>query len=61
MYNCVIDMQEGAQLPFGPIYNLLQNKFVVWKDYIEDNLAKKLHLAFKVSCRDAYLVHIGEK
>lgn len=21
-YDCAIDLQEGAQLPFGPIYNL---------------------------------------
>jgi hypothetical protein len=25
-YDCAIDLQEGIQLPFGPIYNLSQNK-----------------------------------
>jgi len=25
-YDCAIDLQEGAQPPFGPIYNLLQTE-----------------------------------
>jgi hypothetical protein len=27
LYNCAISLQENTQLPFGPIYNLFQNKF----------------------------------
>jgi hypothetical protein len=39
-YDCVIDLQDGAQPPFGPIYNLSQNELSALKDYIEENLAK---------------------
>lgn len=39
-YDCSIDLQEGAQPPFGPIYNLLQNKLIALKKYIVENLAK---------------------
>jgi hypothetical protein len=39
-YNCAIDLQDGAQLPFGPIYNLSQNELLALKDYIKENLAK---------------------
>lgn len=27
-YNCTIKLQEGTQLPFGPIYGLSQNELV---------------------------------
>jgi hypothetical protein len=27
-YDCTIDLQEGTQPPFGPIYNLSQNKLI---------------------------------
>jgi hypothetical protein len=40
LYNCAIDLQDGAQPPFGPIHNLLQNELSALKDYIEENLAK---------------------
>jgi len=39
-YDCAIDLQDGAQPPFGPIYNLSQNELVALKEYIEENLAK---------------------
>jgi hypothetical protein len=39
-YNCGIDLQKSAQPPFGPIYNLLQNKLVALHKYIEENFAK---------------------
>jgi hypothetical protein len=39
-YDCAIDLQNGAQPPFGPIYNLSQNELSALKDYIEENLAK---------------------
>ena len=39
-YNCAIDLQEGSQPSFGPIYNLLQMELMeLWK-YIDENLAK---------------------
>jgi hypothetical protein len=28
LYDCIIDLQEGTQPPFGPIYNLSQNELV---------------------------------
>jgi len=39
---------EGAQPPFRPIYNLSQNKFVAFHEYIHENLEKGFiqHLKF---------------
>jgi hypothetical protein len=39
-YDCSIDLQDGAQPPFGPIYNLSQNELTTLREYIEENLAK---------------------
>jgi hypothetical protein len=39
-YNCAIDLQDTAQPPFSPIYNLSQNELLALKDQIEENLAK---------------------
>jgi len=39
-FDCVIDLQEGAQPPFGPIYNLSLTKLVELRQYINKNLAK---------------------
>ena len=39
-YDCSIDLQERTQLPFGPIYSLLQNKLLEFKEYIEKNLVE---------------------
>ena len=39
-YDCTIDLQEGAQPPFGPIYSLSQNELAALKEYIDENLAK---------------------
>jgi len=39
-YDCTNDLQESIQRSFGPIYNLLQNKLVAWKEYIDENHAK---------------------
>jgi hypothetical protein len=35
-YDCAIDLQDGAQPPFGPIYNLSQNELSTLKNYIEE-------------------------
>ncbi len=39
-YDCTINLEEGAQLPFRPIYNLSQNKLATICEYIEENLEK---------------------
>ena len=39
-YDCAIDIEEDAQLPFGPIYNLSQDELATLKEYIDENLAK---------------------
>ena len=39
-YDCTIDIKDGAQVPFGPIYNLSQNELATLKEYIDENLAK---------------------
>jgi hypothetical protein len=39
-YDCTIDLQDRAQPPFGPIYNLSQNELLALKDYIKEDLAK---------------------
>jgi hypothetical protein len=40
-YNCVIDLEEGMQPPFGPIYNLLHDEFSVLQKCIDKNLEKR--------------------
>jgi hypothetical protein len=37
-YNCAINLVEGKQPPFKPIYNLSQDKLVVLHEYIDENL-----------------------
>jgi hypothetical protein len=39
-YDCPIDLQENAQPPFGPIYNLSQPELKALREYIDENLAK---------------------
>jgi hypothetical protein len=39
-YDCGIELQEGAQPPFGPIYSLSQNELVALQDYLDENLVK---------------------
>ena len=39
-YNCGIDVQEGTQPPFGPIYSLSQNELASLWEYLDKNLAK---------------------
>jgi hypothetical protein len=36
----VIDLEEGMQPPFGPIYNLLQDEIVTLQKYIDANFKK---------------------
>ena len=39
-YDCAIDIEDGAQVPFGSIYNLSQDELATLKGYIDENLAK---------------------
>ena len=39
-YDYAIELQEGAQPPFGPIYNLSQNELAKLQKYIDKNLSK---------------------
>ena len=39
-YDCAIELQDGAQPPFGPIYNLLQIELAALHEYIDENLSK---------------------
>jgi hypothetical protein len=39
-YDCSIDLEEGAQPPFGPIYNLSQDECASFHEYINENLEK---------------------
>jgi hypothetical protein len=34
-YDCAIELQDGAQPPFGPIYNLLQTELATLREYID--------------------------
>jgi predicted transport protein len=36
----VIDLEEGTQPSFGPIYNWLQDKLLALQKYINENLEK---------------------
>ena len=40
LYGCGIDLQEGIQPPFGPIYSLSQNELAALWEYLDENLAK---------------------
>jgi hypothetical protein len=39
-YDCVIELQDGAQPLFGPIYNLSQIELAVLHEYIDEKLSK---------------------
>jgi hypothetical protein len=39
-YNCTTDLEEGAQPPFEPIYNLSQDKLATLHEYIEENFKR---------------------
>jgi hypothetical protein len=41
-YDCTIDLEEGTQSPFEPIYNLSQDELIVLRKYIDENLEKEL-------------------
>jgi hypothetical protein len=39
-YDCAIELQYGAQPPFGPIYSLSQNELATLREYIDKNLSR---------------------
>ena len=39
-YDCPIDLQEGTNPPFGPIYGLSEPELVALRTYLDDNLQK---------------------
>jgi hypothetical protein len=40
LYDYAIELQDGPQPPFGPIYNLLQTELAALRKYIDENLSK---------------------
>ncbi len=40
-YDCAIDLVEGTQPPFGPIYNLSQDKLLMFREHMYENLEKR--------------------
>ena len=40
LYDCPIDLQEGAHPPFGPIYGLAEPELEALREYLKENLAK---------------------
>ena len=39
-YDCTIDIEDGAQVLFGSIYNLYQDELATLKEYIDENLVQ---------------------
>jgi hypothetical protein len=39
-YDYAIELQDGAQPPFGPIYNLSQTELAALREYSDENLSK---------------------
>jgi hypothetical protein len=47
-YDCTIELQDEAQPPFGPIYNLSQTKLATLREYIDENLSKNFIMHSKL-------------
>lgn len=60
-YDCAIDIQDGAQLPFRPIYNLSQNELAELRPYIDEKSIEEFHLSFKVTYWSTYTVYQKER
>ena len=39
-WDCEIKLQEGKELPFGPLYRLLEKELEVLREYLQENLKK---------------------
>ncbi len=46
-YDCTINLEEGAQPPFSPIYNLSQDEPATLREYINENFEKGFTQHFK--------------
>jgi hypothetical protein len=40
IYDCAIELHDGVQPPFGPIYNLSQTELAVLREYIAKNFIR---------------------
>jgi hypothetical protein len=40
LYDCAIELHDGTQPLFGPIYNLSQTKLAALREYIDENFSK---------------------
>ncbi|KAM5158270.1 protein ITPRID1 [Mantella aurantiaca] len=56
-----IELLPGAQIPFGLIYTLLEGELEALKEYVEDNIKKRVHLTLHISgwCRVKKLHTVG--
>ena len=59
-YDYGIDLQEGTQPPFGPIYSLSQNELIALREYLNENLAKNFIRHSKSSAR-AHIFFVKKK
>ncbi len=58
---CTIDLVEGVQPPFKPIYNLSQNELIALCEYFDDNLEKGFIRHLKSLAGVAILFIINKK
>jgi hypothetical protein len=59
-YDCSIDLVEGVQPPFNPIYNLSQDKLVALCEYFDDNFERG-SFNIQSSSRCPYLLYKKER
>jgi len=53
-YDYTIDLEEGVQPPFRPIYNLSQNELAALCEYFDKNLKKGVHLIVQIFSQCPY-------
>jgi hypothetical protein len=56
LYDCPIDLEDGASPPFGPIYGLSEPELVALRAYIDENLARRLHSTLQISSWSSYFI-----
>jgi hypothetical protein len=59
-YEYVVDLVEGAQPPFRPIYNLSQDELVTLCEYIDENF-KKWFIQHSKSLDGALILFVKKK
>jgi hypothetical protein len=55
-YDCAIELQDGAQPPFGLIYNLFLTELAALREYIYLKPFQEIYLTFKFTCWSTYFV-----